>query len=606
MIKVRDIIKSVPFFNHLTAGELDFLEKNGSMLSIQAGKSVDLKKIRAMSVVLSGMFEIEAPGNVDIVYLSRGSFFGVIPFCDYRRKGNIRALVDSRVMLIQEEVLFKLFLSSYKSLRGYMRILNKTGFEITSTGLEYLNTKTTVISCVSEKNGVGKTMTSALLGTAFSKDKKTILLDMSYDGKSILEYLGKETTPPISEKTDESGAEKLIFERIVEVSENLHVLNVANMSRLKVNPEIFNIILFLLSKKYSLMIVDICCEDSELQSHVLDKSDYVLNFLTGKVAAEGGEFFLDHHLSEGQRIIHVRNDYYNRDTAVFAGGYTLEIDKEYEKEGSFENLLSFSRVQFCKDMKEFILSSKRSLVLESSQLNSAAFTGLLYELVQSGVNVDWYYSSSYSYILILLMLLNDADRLKDAYRNFFSTDFVRKTVNISFPDEYLFGISKFEKFARSSAGDRRVEMFRSLAMCKLSDGTNEKIFSSGNVSDLMSASFSVRPFFQEVNIGEKSYSSGFPESYVVPLECCRTVSDEIVSIELGNNRDFEIDDKKYPRIFKNIMTKNSLLYRKGDNLYSDNKFILEVSEKEFKFDSIFASSRKSAEAILKKLTHLEN
>ncbi len=605
MLKTVNIIKSVPFFNHLTSGELDFLEKNGSRVLIGTGKSVDLKKTNSMCLILSGMFEIEAPGNTDIVYLSRGSFFGNIPFCNYRRRGVVKALVDSNVILLPEDILLKLFLSSYKSLRGYMRILNKTGLGLTESGKEYFNTRSAVIACVSTETGSGKTIAASALGLRLSGKRKTLILDMSYDGKSLLEYFGKENTAPLSEKQHGSKSPEMqIHERIVEISDGLHVLNVANGSRVRVDSQIFNIVLFLLSREYPVVIADVSSQDLDLKNHVIEKSDYVLNFIPGNSKQKKGDAVpdIDTVLSEGQRVFNIRNEFHGRGTSVFVGGYTLERCDDYTREPGFQSLSAFAGTQFFSDMEVFVSSKKRSLILESSQIGSASYCGMLHSLADADLEIDWIYSSAYSYILVAMMLLVDRSGLKEAYEDFFSADFAGRIMNISFPDEHLYGMSRFLKYAGNIAGNKRIEMFRSLAMCKVAGESQvEKVFSSGGFKELMSASFSCSPFFPGVKIGNDVFSSGFPESYVLPLECCRNLSDEIISVELGNRNEFEITDKKYPQLFRKIMAKNSLLFRKEDNLYCDMKFILEVSEKEFRFDRIFSSTKKTAEVILSKL-----
>ncbi len=605
MTGIGHILRSVPFLGHLSSQELSYLEKEGDMARFSAGQSVDLKKMKSLCIVVYGMFGIEAAGNADIVYLSRGSSFGSIPFCDYKRRGVVKSLVDSEIIILREEVLLRLFLQSYRAMRGYVRILHQAGFPLASIGESYFHSQSTVLACVGEQTGVGKSLGAALLGIKFSKSSKTIVLDISQEGKSILEFYERDKVPPISQRANEiKSGESFLRERIVEVDDNLAVLNICHDSLVALDPEIFNIVLFILSRDYSVIIADITSNDSVLREHIISKIDYVLNFLC-KQSKAGQSFFLERELSEGQRVINIRNDFFDKNPAPFSGGYILESNGEYARESSLDNLREFARGDFCRDIETFISSPKKTLVLESAQNEAVFYTGFLELLAESEIEFDWIYSSSYSFILLALMLIVSSENLKEAYSRFFSTDFVRRTVRASFPEQYIYGISKFMKYAGELSQGKRVEMFRSLAMCKLSDNGDEKIFSSGEVDRLMGASFSIFPFFEAVDIGGGHFASGYPESQALPLECFRTISDRVISVELGNRKELFIGDKKYPRVFKNILSKNSRLFTKEDNLYADGKFILEVSEKEFKFDRIFDLSKKFGEGVLNKMTFME-
>ncbi len=586
-------IRSVPFLGHLSSEEILYLEQHGDVLRFGSNQSVDLKSMKSLCIVVSGMFEIESPGNADIVYLSRGSSFGAIPFCDYKRRGRVRALVDSEIIMLREEVLFRLFLKSYRAMRGFVRILDRSGFPLSSTGKSYLASKSKVVACVSDEAGAGKSLGTSLLGLKFSQSERTIILDTAYEGKSIFQFFEKDQPLPISQRPEDlEVGEKFIRDRIVEVDDNLSILNICHDSLVAVDPEIFNI-----SRDYSIVLVDVTSRDRVMREHVLNRSDYVINFIKKDFRVNQSSF-LDRELSEGQRVLNIRNDFFVKSSAAFSGGYILEANRDYSNLSSFDNLKIFSQGSFCSDVEKIMLSPKRAFVFESAQHESIFYTGFLSLLAESGIEFDWLYSSSYSFILIALMLLLETKDLKNEFSRFFSTNFVRKMVRASFPDKYLYGISKFTKYAREISGGKRVEMFRSIGMCKLCDNGYEKIFSSGDFSVLMSASFSLAPLFQSVNIGGRSFASGYPASQALPLECFRTIADEIISLELGNRRDLVIEGINYPEIFKNVLSQNNLVFHKKDNLYSDRKFILEVSEKEFNFDRIFFSSQKSSEVIL--------
>src|SRR5208337_4260141 len=114
----KKLLKNIPFLKHLNRDEIDYFFKSGRFTSVRRGQLVDVKKSNSVNVVIDGIFEIEASGNRDIVYLAPGSFFGFLPFVETRKKGNVRALVDSRIFLIHEDDIYRFFLIHHKALRG--------------------------------------------------------------------------------------------------------------------------------------------------------------------------------------------------------------------------------------------------------------------------------------------------------------------------------------------------------------------------------------------------------------------------------------------------------------------------------------------------------
>ena len=216
------IRRTVPFLKHLTAVESEFFFRTGRVITVKSGQYAELKKTSSLNIVISGIFEVETIGNAEVVYFTSGSFFGSLPFVENRKRGNVRALLDSTIFVIHEEDIYRFFMKYHKALRGYIRMITSMGFEMTETGRRYFDLKGKVVSVFSDSQGSGKTTLSAALGLALTMDE-TVILDVSYSGKSLFDVFQRRLTAPVSERDQSAtGAESLLNERLVHVKDGLY------------------------------------------------------------------------------------------------------------------------------------------------------------------------------------------------------------------------------------------------------------------------------------------------------------------------------------------------------------------------------------------------
>ena len=90
------------------------------------------------------------------------------------------------------------------------------------------------------------------------------ILDLSLSGSSIFNFFEKKITSPLAHKEDDNPAvEKMIKQKIETIDENLDLINIAFGAKVKVNPDILSPILFILSKEYKYIILDITDHDKE-------------------------------------------------------------------------------------------------------------------------------------------------------------------------------------------------------------------------------------------------------------------------------------------------------------------------------------------------------
>ena len=152
----RNIIKSTPLFGHLTRNETNLIASISASTAIRSGVDLDMRKTGTLCIVQSGMFEIESMGRTDVVYLSPGSFFGNLPFAESRQRGVVKAMVDSSVIVLDAEALYKFFLANHRAFRGYLRTLSRMQLEMTESGNAVIGGGARIITVFSPYRSSGK------------------------------------------------------------------------------------------------------------------------------------------------------------------------------------------------------------------------------------------------------------------------------------------------------------------------------------------------------------------------------------------------------------------------------------------------------------------
>ncbi len=604
MNHTKKILHSVPFLKHFSMEELNSFFYSGRVVSIRSGQLVDVKKTGSLNVVLNGIFEIESIGNRDVVYLSPGSFFGSMPFTEIKRKGNIKALIPSTLFIITEEEVFKFFIQYSKALRGYIKILNRTGFDVSKAGKQYFNSKMKVVAVFSKESGSGKSFLSSSLGLSLSQNDKTIILDLSYSGKSVFEFLDARLTAPLSEKQEVEGeAFSLIQDRLVHVNDKLDLLNVAFSSRVKIDVEIIGYLLFILGREYRYVIADLSGSDPELRDEVFKRSDIIFNIVDSKKSAHDMNAVFDSVLQDGQRLYSVRNNKFSSSMGEFYGGLTFDNCEGYNDFSDIEVLQRFSSEESIKNFNDIIVKSTKALVIQSLEKDSIFLTGFLSEMNKSDKHFDFLYTSSHSYFLISFFLLLGKDNMKEGMMKFFSREQINRICDITFPDKHVFKNDKLIKYCEDLAGGKRIEMFQSLPLCRLMNiGKGERLFSSGDLPALMAASFISSPLFEPVNIHGESYVSGFPELKVSGAHLLRIEADDITYLSVRNRGNLLVDNNIL-KLYASFINSRSFTDASfsGDDIYADKNLILDVSFDEFRFDKIFEETQISAESIIAKI-----
>ncbi len=602
MEKVRELLRTIPFLVHLNHEEHELFFKTGRVSSLKPGQNVDLKKSSSLSIVISGMFEIEAIANRDVVYLSPGSFFGFLPFAENRIKGNVRALTEAEIFIINEDDFYRFFLKSHKALRGYLRMISNMGFDINASGKNYSAIRSKLITVYSSSPGSGKSYLASLLSLALSGEK-VILLDLSYGGKTVFDFFNERITIPLSVKdSTEDGAESVINDRIVKHSDNIHLLNISFSSKVKTDPEILKPVILYLSRTYKYIVADLSDDDHDLRNCLFRLSDFIFALTGGKKDIDKCQETFDNNINEGQRIVYVRNSYVNQDKGSFFGGLILNIC-ESDNPGVQEVMEKFIADGNLSSFTSMITGRSSALVLPTSRFESILLCSLFYELDKGRKKFDYLYSSSYTFFLISLFLLFDnGDELKENMKRFFSPEQTAKNLDIVFPEKFIFSNNRLLKYSFELASSRRIEMFHPLPLCSLETGGVTSIMSTGPLGKTMAASLTSLHEYQPVNINGCDYTSGFPGFSVRSAHLFRTEADDIFSVSLVNRDKLKVPDGVYNEYYSASLRSMERLSVPGEEyLEQGRNLILDVSETEFKFDRIFNSTLKASQLLLTKI-----
>ncbi len=602
MDAVSSILRRVPLFRHCTEEEIDRLKQAGAVSAVGKGHAFDLKKIGTMAVVLSGLFEIEAPGKSDILYLSPGSFFGTVPFTDLRPGGTVRALVDSSLMIFGAEELYRFFFLSFRSLRGYLRTIEKMGFPLSEDGSAGVR-DTRVMTVCGPAGPSGKSFLAALVGSALAKKGPSIVLDLSVSENSVFDRLGVKLTPPLSHRpaVDEEAAGG-VPERIERAAEGLDVLNVTFGSKVAVDPGLLQPLLFLLSKKYRYVIMDCSGWSDAVRDRVLSLSDRVFVVLGDRRDEASMHGVLDTCLREGQRAYYVLNEFFAGEVREYSGGLIL---KKFPGGGDdaaafMARLTSEGAVG---DIASLITGRRRAFVLEARYSDAIVLGGFFEALRASGARFDTLYSSSTGTVAAALHLVSaDGDAFRSRMEKLFSPGRFSRMLDVVFPDGHVFKAGPAARFAEEAARRARLESFNVQLMALLAPtGGDRRIFSTGNVKDILAASLLVPPLFEERDIAGARYGSGYPRVRARCEDLIRTDIDEIVSVAAVPRGPGGFRDTDMLGFFRRFLADAEADYRLEASGLADRYILIDPPDRDVAPGTLMEEAGKISAKLLKDL-----
>jgi len=431
------ILSSLPPFRHCLEHELVSLGNLGSIQVMKRGERFDVKKAGCLAVIARGLLAIEAAGAGNVIYFAPGSFFGPMPFADTRPPGKITAVTDSELMLFETDNLVRFFLSSYRCLRGYLKIIRKLGFELSSAGRDYLGGETKVITVFGYTAGSGVSLFASALASRLAASAKTVVIDCSVEGAGPFDYFEKKMTVPLAQRAaDNKDNNRKVAEWIEPVGGGPDLLNLAHGTKVKVDPNILAPILFVLSRTYRYIIIDCGGEDPALRDRIFSLSDHIFVVLKNKKERAPIFGLLDAKIAEGQRVYYILNEHFAGQGAAFEGGFRIPSMGESQGSATMRNLAGDERMA---SISGLLTRRRRALVFETGCVSSIPLAGFLDALRATGEVFDVFYSSAYGHIVMALSLLSEgSDPFRRRIVQFFSQQRFGKLLDVTFPDEHVF------------------------------------------------------------------------------------------------------------------------------------------------------------------------
>ncbi|TAL39120.1 MAG: hypothetical protein EPN93_03315 [Spirochaetes bacterium] len=603
MDNVESILSSIPIFCHCSRQEITRLRGQGRIIHLARGQKLDVRALATLNVVIRGMFEIEALGQNDIMYLAPGSFFGEIPFTAYKHRGSVKALVDSEVCVFEIDEVFRFFLTSFKAMRGYLKTLDRMGFGLSDAGRRYIGTTSRILCAYGRKEGLGTSLFASCLGSACAIRGRTIVLDMSYRGTSVFDYFERRITGAISQKSNIGApAAEIISECVADVDERLSLMNIAFGSKVRVNPDILSPILFVLSREYEYIIVDLSDEDPELRDRVFSLADSVCAMLQRARDREDLYGMFDASLTEGQRVLYVINRNAGREQGQVDGAVFFDVLGIKKGESAHAAIRDFASSKGAVELLGILAGPARALVCQSVTYEAAAFAGVLNALSHAGQEFSSIYSSSYSQVVSLLFLASrDQDEFLGILSRFLPEEKLGSFLDITFPESHVAGSGRIRKFMKEILGDKRIEFFRSVPIALLAEGTGTapRLFSTGPSRDIAAASFALHPVVQSVEIAGGEFHSGMPYRKVRPEDLFRCDIGEIVYVTVRSRQPFEFTSKRVIKFYRNYL---EMLYLwKGEerlNVTADKNIQIDLTERTYSPEKIIKLSEEMTNKLL--------
>ena len=525
------ILRQTPFFKHLMDEELSALLKVVKPLAIPKGGIINCDS-HSLYIVKKGVFEIQK--HAESIYITPPSFFGELPFCE-KGSGIVRAISDSIAYELKDTDLYQFMGNNFKALRGYLRIADFYRFSLTDAGKKLNRNKTQIITVFSTEKHCGKTTVAVAAATLSSFNKKTILLDASYDGISVFDMCGKQLLPPLSQKSpDEVTGQKFIEQRIEKVSESLDILNVAFGSKVRLNPDIINPLLFYLSFEYSYIVIDCSNSDVTLRDTILHNTDILIEIINNKSISKL-QAINDSLLTQGQQVIYIVNKHFEKTSKIDDSHKDFETISIEFGETVFQAIL---RTKSQHDILfHEILSDKKALVFASGMYETLYYAGI-FETLRDFDNIpDIIYTAGIPYVVLIAFLHSSSlKEYKKLLLSYFSDDKLHSMLDVTFPDKYLFKNDPLKSFSSSVCNAQRLEYYNIIPYTILFSNNSSRMFTTGDIRDVVAASFAFLPLFEGVSINKEEYHSSFPLYPAMPETLLRTHIQQISFI--SNNTMF--------------------------------------------------------------------
>jgi hypothetical protein len=209
-------------------------------------------------------------------------------------------------------------------------------------------------------------------------------------------------------------------------------------------------------------------------------------------------------------------------------------------------------------------------------------------------------------MLSLYLLTGNVRDFMKWIERFFSEERLNKLLDITFPTEHVFKNNLVVKLAEEACGLNRIEMLNDVPAALLGrDGMAERrLFSTGYLKDVVAASFSMYPLFEQVPIVGSPYNSGYPDFRVQIEDMFRIDVDETVFVSVDNAHPIKFRHGRLMQLFTNYMDfiQDRRDGTRGNGL-ADHDIVLEFSEADMHPGRMLEISEEISFKLLSKITH---
>jgi len=562
------LLNQVPIFKHLMVDELSALSLLAKPHTVKKGSTFHCNA-QSLYIVDKGIFGVQK--SAESAYLSRTSYFGQLPFCE-KGTGTVRALSDASVLELANTDLYQFICNNFKALRGYCKIVDHYRIPLSQAATTLLKNKACVFTIFSTDKHCGKTTLAISVAAACSYYKKTILLDASYDGISVFDMCGKPLIPPLSQKNpDDVTGYKFIQQRIEKISETMDIVNIAYGSKVKINPDIINPLLFYLSFEYSYIVIDCSNSDIHLRDVIMKNSDSIINVINEK-SAINHQVINDTLLTQGQQVYNVVNKHFVKIQKIDKPSYVFKTIPVETNETIFQAVLK-NKV-YSDELFKNIASDKRAMVLSQGMYETLYYSGVLESLREEKL-FDVVYANGRPYAVLMCYLATQTpEDYKKLLFEYFSDDTLHTFFDFTFPDKYLFKNKPLHNFASTISHIKRIEWNAILPYTQLMHNNTQRFFSTGDAEKIISANLAFSPLFEGISIHGDTYFSAFPLYPLIPESLLRTHINYIDYIAIANPYNPISVKSKIPGLYRKFVDflPDCYLYA-CDNTFCCNRFI---------------------------------
>jgi hypothetical protein len=284
------------------------------------------------------------------------------------------------------------------------------------------------------------------------------------------------------------------------------------------------------------------------------------------------------------------------------GGFVLPRFDVEVPHGGASALSHLVESDSIRSLAGLITKKRRAIIFETSLLPALYYGGFLSSLRENDKKFDVYYASSYSYIVVSLFLMAGSPiEFEKWLTYFFSEDRINKLLDITFPTAHVFKNNLVMKLAEEICGSARIEMLHDIPLAVLGqNGTKmRRLFSTGYLRDIMTASFCMYPLFEQVAIAGVGHNSGYPDFRARVEDLFRNDVDETVYVSVDNGSVMNYPEGKVVGLFGNYLrcADDRRIGGTGFDL-SDVNIVLDASVKDFRIHKILDASREQADKLI--------